>query len=339
MRPAPPRWPGRWPSAWPLQPLRARRWSAQEPTYDQADPNIIAAALKRASARPSGNWFVFAASREVRADQPFGVRVGGIELVAWRDDTGKLRVGPGACPHLGAPLAEGSLDCGTLVCRWHGLRLDGTRRNGWEPLPAFDDGVLAWVRLDNVGGEQPLQHPLVPDRPAYRDQLNAVATIVGECEPEDVVANRLDPWHGAWFHPYSFAELTVVDAPGTGELAAPDDRFIVDVTFRVAPRLGVPVRAEFTCPGPRTVVMRILEGEGQGSVVETHATPLAATAHGAPRTAVIEATVAGSSRSGFRWAARAGWALRPVMRSTAARLWRDDMAYAERRYRQRTHQR
>ncbi|WP_435844405.1 DUF5914 domain-containing protein, partial [Streptomyces griseus] len=28
------------------------------------------------------------------------------------------------------------------------------------------------------------------------------------CEPQDVVANRLDPWHGAWFHPYSFVDLT-----------------------------------------------------------------------------------------------------------------------------------
>jgi hypothetical protein len=28
--------------------------------------------------------------------------------------------------------------------------------------------------------------------------------MTGVCEPEDVVANRLDPWYGVWFHPYSF---------------------------------------------------------------------------------------------------------------------------------------
>ena len=41
-----------------------------------------------------------------------------------------------------------------LICRWHGVCLDGdTDEFGWRPLPSHDDGVLAWVRLDNVGGE------------------------------------------------------------------------------------------------------------------------------------------------------------------------------------------
>jgi hypothetical protein len=33
----------------------------------------------------------------------------------------------------------------------------------------------------------------------------------GICEPEDVIANRLDPWHGSWFHPYAFSHLVVDD--------------------------------------------------------------------------------------------------------------------------------
>jgi hypothetical protein len=37
----------------------------------------------------------------------------------------------------------------------------------------------------------------------------------------------------------------------------------------------MPVIAEFTTLDPRTVVMQIMDGEGQGSVVETHVTPLA----------------------------------------------------------------
>ena len=36
----------------------------------------------------------------------------------------------------------------------------------------------------------------------------------------------------------------------------------------------MPVRAEFACPDARTIVMTIIDGEGAGSVVETHATPL-----------------------------------------------------------------
>jgi uncharacterized protein DUF5914/Rieske 2Fe-2S protein len=323
----------RWPDEVPVRPLDPPSWPAQEPTFAAARPALIDAAAKRAAARPSGNWFVLAASREIRGDRPFGTSVGPKELVAWRDDEGALVVGSGVCPHLGAPLALGRVDCGTLRCRWHGLALTGDGGPGWRPLPSHDDGVLSWVRLDDLGGEPPLAAPVLAARPDPASSVEAVATLTGVCEPDDVVANRLDPWHGAWFHPYSFARLTVVSAPAeVTDLPDEDDRFVVDVTFRVGPRLGVPVRAEFSCPEPRTVVMRVTGGEGSGSVVETHATPRASGRDGRPRTAVVEATIATSERPGFATAQRVAPLLRPLMRRAAARLWRDDLAYAERRY-------
>ncbi|MGW4234209.1 DUF5914 domain-containing protein [Streptomyces sp. NPDC004980] len=312
-------------------PLRRRRrsdWATQTPTWQEARPTLIAGALKRASARPSGNWFVVGASRDVRPGSPYGRTVGGVEVVLWRSDTGELHAGPGACPHLGAPLRHSRVVCGTLVCHWHGLALDGEPFAGWDPYEAHDDGVLVWVRLDAVGGEEPLQRPVVPARPATGTGVDAVFTAMGRCEPQDVVANRLDPWHGSWFHPYSFVDLTVARPPQSEE----DDAFVVDVSFRVTNRLVVPVRVEFTAPGPRTVVMRITEGEGSTSVVETHATPLTGKAAERPRTAVIEAVVAASDRRGFALARAAAPALRPLMRRTAGRLWRDDLAYAERRW-------
>lgn len=316
----------------PLQPIPGTAWARQQPTYPDADPAVIEAARKRAEARPSGNWFVLAASSQIRGDRPYGVTAAGVELVAWRDDHGQLVVGPGACPHLGAPLALAAVDNGALVCRWHGLRIDANGRPGWRCLPAHDDGVLAWVRLDALGGDTPLAAPLVPERPAGQGSIAAVATMVGVCEPSDILANRLDPWHGSWFHPYSFSRLAVLSAPTELDVADEDDRFTVSVTFRVTPRLGVPVRAEFYCPEPRTVVMRILDGEGAGSVVETHATPRGTGRDGRPRTAVIEAVIASSDRPGFALARHAGRLIRPLIRRSAARLWRDDLAYAERRY-------
>ncbi|QUW89236.1 DUF5914 domain-containing protein [Streptomyces sp. V17-9] len=319
-------------------PLRLRRhpvpWERQRPTWRAARPAVIAAALKRAEARPSGNWYVLGASTDVRPTRPLSGTVAGAEVVVWRDARGRLVGGPGACPHLGAPLADSPVRCGTLVCHWHGLALDGAPFAGWEPLPVHDDGVLVWVRLDTVGEEPPTPAPLVPARPRRATALTSVWRGVGTCEPEDVVANRLDPWHGAWFHPYSFVDLTVVEAPG--QSTPPDgdgDRFVVDVSFRLTGWLVVPVRAEFTAPGPRTVVMRITEGEGTGSVVESHATPLGPDPHGRPRTAVVEAVLATSDRPGFPLARRLAPALRPLMRAAAGRLWRDDLAYAERRAR------
>ncbi|CAA9444773.1 MAG: CrtV-methyltransferase-like protein [uncultured Pseudonocardia sp.] len=321
----------------PINPLRLLdrpAWAEQTPLWEECKPGIIRAALARARARPSGGWYVIAASREVRPDRAFGRVVGGREVVAWRDGDGVLHAGPGACPHLGAALCDAPVHEGRLVCRWHGLALGPEGHRGWRTFPAHDDGVLAWVRLESAG-EEPTDAPRLGPRPDPAHSFDAVATMIGRCEPEDVLANRLDPWHGAWFHPYSFANLRVVSAPPL-DCPPAEDRFLVEVTFTLHRRVGVPVIAEFTCPDPRTITMEIVDGEGAGSVVETHATPLRPGPDGRPRTAVIEATIAHSDRPGFGYTRRVSRALRPAMELAARRLWRDDLDYAERRYALRT---
>ena len=78
----------------------------------------------------------------------------------------------------------------------------------------------------------------------------------------------------------------------------------------------------------RTIVMTIIRGEGVGSVVETHATPIEP-----GRSAVIEATLAASDRPQFHTFFRAfGGLMRPMVEKRARRLWVEDGAYAERRY-------
>ncbi|MVO89480.1 Rieske 2Fe-2S domain-containing protein [Streptomyces sp. p1417] len=329
-----------------LSPLRLRRrpvaWEQQRPTWREARPALIEGALERARSRPSGNWYVVGASRELGTDRPLGRTVSGVEVVLWRGPDGRLRAGSGACPHLGAPLKDSPVRCGTLVCHWHGLALDGGEFPGWDGYPCHDDGVLLWVRLDRVGGEPPTERPVVPVRPLPASAVHAVYTGFGRCAPDDVIANRLDPWHGAWFHPYSFVDLTVARAPrpdaavdrdgDEGEGEGDEDAFVVDVSFKLASRMVVPVRAVFTAPEPRTVVMHITEGEGAGSVVESHATPVTPDRAGRPRTAVVEAVIATSDRPGFAAARAAAPLLRPLMRAAAGRLWRDDLAYAERRW-------
>jgi isorenieratene synthase len=294
------------------------------PDWAECRPGWIEAALRRALSRPGGGWFVFAASRAI-SPGPALFQVAGRELVAWRTG-GVLRVAPDSCPHLGASLSKGRIDrAGCLVCPWHGLALGDAPHGRWRPLPCLDDGVLAWVRLSRAEGalgtgEEPTDAPIVTARPAA--PLSGVIRVDADCEPEDVLANRLDPWHGVHFHPYSFGRLWVV--------AQDDDSITVRVTYRVLGRLGVEVDARFHCPDRRTIAMTIVDGEGRGSVVETHATQLAA-----GRTAIIEATLATSGRPGFWLARKSSRAIRPLIERAAARLWRDDAAYAERRYSQR----
>ena len=85
--------------------------------------------------------------------------------------------------------------------------------------------------------------------------------------------------------------------------------------------------AEFTSPQPRTIVMRIVDGEGTGSVVETHATPVGPGADRRPRTADWKRS--SLTRTGPASSKRARPRLiTPLMRQTATRPWRDDLAYA-----------
>ncbi len=296
------------------------------PTWRQARPRRISSSLAVSQEQNSGGWFVAGASADVPAATSITRTIAGREIVFWRDVDGSLVAGPGACPHLGALLDKCAVADGTLLCRWHGYPLSPQGDRKWRPLRAYDDGVLIWVGLP-VDGETPTPAPALPPRPPLSGSLSAVVSIRGICEPQDVIANRLDPWHGAWFHPYSFSHLVVDDT-------ASDDKVLtVDVTFRLGRTWGVPVRAEFFCPDARTIVMIIVEGEGARSVVETHATPVGVDEQGRPVTVITEATIGYSPRPGFKVATWMAPMIRPAMRKAARRLWADDLVYAERRYR------
>ncbi|MDO5499109.1 MAG: DUF5914 domain-containing protein [Propionibacteriaceae bacterium] len=295
------------------------------PTWREAAPGRIATALERAAQRDPGGWCVAGASTDLPPDTSITRHLNGLEVVLWRDRDGSVQAGPGACPHLGALLDGCPVIDGTLRCRWHGLALGPRGETPWHGYPALDDGVLLWLRLP-MPGENPREAPRLPTRPPLATSIAAVVARAGVCEPRDIIANRLDPWHGAWLHPYAFSHLTVDDE------ASDPDILVVDVAFRLGRRIGVAVRAEFVCLDARTIVMTIVEGEGAGSVVETHATPLGLGADGLPKTMMTEATIAHSERPGFRVARRFAPLIRAGLRRSAGQLWVDDLAYAERTF-------
>ena len=283
------------------------------PDYEQASASWLRGALAASQQLPSGGWYAVDATRAI-GPRPSAYSVDGRALVLFRLD-GRLFAAPEACPHLGASLAGACVREGKLVCPWHGLRLDPEGHQGWKTLPTHDDGVLCWVQLP--GAETPTAAPLLPVRP--HTAIDAVVRVEARCETRDVIQNRLDPWHGTHFHPHSFARLHVIEQR--------EDEITVRVSYRVLGPVAVEVDARFHCPDRRTIAMTIVRGEGTGSVVETHATPI-----GPGRTAVLEATFAASDCPGFaRARVLAPW-LRPLMRRAALRLWTEDAAYAERLY-------
>jgi isorenieratene synthase len=285
-------------------PPRGEDWRACRPAR-------IRRALERALARPSGNWYVLAATHELPA-RPTRHVVDGVELVSWRDGQ-VVRVAPNECPHMGASLAEGCVEAGRLVCPWHGLKLGDDGHGAWRPLATHDDGLLTWVRLGPPVAATPL--PVLAPRP--QRFVPAVVTIEARCTPADIIANRLDAWHGTHLHNHSFARLRV--------LGDDDDLLRVRVAIRVVGPVCVETDCTFHSPEPRSIVMTIVDGVGQGTVVETHATPIAK-----DRTRLIEATLAASPGPSFRVVR----ALRPVVTKlierASVRLWQDDRVYAER---------
>ncbi|HKP64615.1 MAG TPA: DUF5914 domain-containing protein [Polyangiales bacterium] len=284
------------------------------PDHEQADPAWIRKALAASQALSAGGWYVLDASRHC-STSPRRFWVAGRPLVVFRSGT-RLVAARDACPHLGAALSEGRVRDGRLICPWHGLSFGAEPCDGYRSLTTFDDGHLAWVRFDDAG-EAPTDRPQLPDRPARG--LAGVVRVEVTCEPADIIANRLDPWHGAHYHPHSFARLRVIER-------LPDE-ITVRVAYRVLGPCLVEVDARFHCTDARTIVMTILRGEGAGSVVETHATPLRP-----GQTAMVELTVADSERSGFAVARSLAPLLRPLVERAARRLWIDDAAYAERLY-------
>ncbi len=297
-----------------LAPLGETPYSADTPDWVQANPARIEKALARALSRPTGGWLVVGASRDI-TDKPSRHRIAKRDLVAWRGVGNAPMVASSVCPHMGADLADGRVCEGKLVCPWHGLALGEKKHGAWAPLKAHDDGVLTWVRLSE--GADATEAPILTERPARF--LDAVVRVDATCEPSDVIRNRLDPWHGVHFHPHSFARLRV--------LKENEEEIVVRVSYRVFGPFCSEVDARFHSPEPNAIVMTILAGEGAGSVVETHATPIDDT-----HTAIIEATLATSDRFGFGVALRARDALRPFVEARARRLWIDDAAYAERMF-------
>jgi len=280
----------------------------------EADPAKIAASLDAALKKPSGNWFVLADRKTVASKKKAVFHINGQEILVLKVKSNLIAIA-NPCPHLGAPLSAGRINDMTITCPWHGMQIDCSQENHKRRYPLADDGHLIWIRMP--GQEQETPAPFLPERPQKGIAASIQTTL--RCNPEQVIANRLDPWHGAHYHPHTFAGLTVFRESEEG--------LFLRVAYRLFRSVCMEVDARFHCPDPRTIVMTIIAGPGSGSVVETHATPIAP-----GYTRLTELTIAHSAARGFAVARWIAPIIRPFIRSAARRLWREDAAYAERRF-------
>ena len=79
--------------------------------------------------------------------------------------------------------------------------------------PSAPDPTTHFVRAAVAGDEQGIDALIERFTPFLLAQARyrLAGPAAGHCEPEDIVANRLDPWHGVHFHPHSFVKLEMLD--------------------------------------------------------------------------------------------------------------------------------
>ncbi len=279
-----------------------------------ANSEKIFDSFRLAQQKPSGNWYVLGETRRLKKSQKQVLHIDSREILLVRHK-GELHAVDNSCPHMGAPLSAGNCGQDGIVCAWHGMKFNLPGKNAQNSFRLHDDGTLLWINIP--GREENLPLPIIVERP--RNAVRAVYQRRLRCDAYYAILNRLDPWHGTHFHPHAFAALRVFrEEPG---------ELWLRVAYRVAGPLCVEVDARFHCPDARTIVMTIMAGEGKGSIVETHATPIA------PGHALLTELIAATSqRSGFAAARLFAPIVRRLLRSAAARLWREDAAYVERRY-------
>jgi nitrite reductase/ring-hydroxylating ferredoxin subunit/uncharacterized membrane protein len=97
--------------------------------------------VHRSGARLSGHAWTPAVPITALNGQPQRVQIEGVGVVLYRGDGQVLAVGE-QCPHLGAPMDDGWIDRGRIVCPWHGSQFacasgEVVRGPATAPLPRY----------------------------------------------------------------------------------------------------------------------------------------------------------------------------------------------------------
>ena len=242
------------------------------PTYRDADARRHRSALARSQRRPSGNWYVFAASTAFGAEaaRRHGRRRrdssrGATPAVCTSAPRAARTWVPTSAPAPSTAAhssARGTACDSTAAVNSAGRRFPPRR---WR-AGVGSAGHGRWR-------SRRLEAPVVPDRPAGAQISPSTRLESAPASPTTSSPTGSTPGTAVvsplLVHPARRAQRAARKRRAVRRRGpVPRRRDLPDG------QVGVPVIAEFISPGPRTIVMRIIEGEGAGSVVETHATPI-----------------------------------------------------------------
>jgi phenylpropionate dioxygenase-like ring-hydroxylating dioxygenase large terminal subunit len=158
------------------------------------------------------HWYVVCQAKELRG-RPLERTMLGRPLALFRDDAGRPGALEDRCPHRNAPLSQGRVQAGRLVCPYHGWEFDGGGVCRHIPgrvaqrehatcnagaYPALEQDGLIWVYAQaGAATPQPPARIVSLARPGQRALIRAFAL---EGALVDCVENFLDPLHTHFVH-------------------------------------------------------------------------------------------------------------------------------------------
>lgn len=161
------------------------------------------------------NWYVAARSRDVRPGTPCASTVLEEPIVLFRDGDGRLSALLDRCLHRNAPLSEGRVEAGCVVCPYHGWKFDasgacvGVPSEGpdsapraarrVERFPVIEQDGLVWVYMgspDRATERAPFRMPHAGEA-NWRSYM-MVTRFDGDVT--DLVENFMDVPHTAFVH-------------------------------------------------------------------------------------------------------------------------------------------
>lgn len=155
-------------------------------------------------------WHPVATLEELGGKRPLAARLMGQPLVVFRSGE-RVTVLRDRCPHRGAPLSQGRIADGAIVCPYHGWRFDADGRCVETPgaascpeasaptLPVRVASGLVWTSL----AESPSPFPTLPDA-MHDERLDRFWWPLAPSEAGllDALENHLDPAHPHFLHPW-----------------------------------------------------------------------------------------------------------------------------------------
>lgn len=146
-------------------------------------------------------WHPVALSGSIEPGSSAGIRLGGNELVVWRDNSGAAHVWEDRCPHRGMKLSFGFVRGDHIACLYHGWQYDTAGQCRYIPahpdlrVPASitvsahrsaEAAGIVWTALDPAAAlpELPaLPEEVVPVRSLYLDSPAAMVIDVVRAMP------------------------------------------------------------------------------------------------------------------------------------------------------------